>query len=412
MANRKQAFLPREAGATRIFAPALSLALVVALGVLPSLPAAARHHHYGLFDLRFFFGRPFHHHRHAFHARIEHRRPNEEAPGAADRPAKSADKPGVAADVPLPPERAAEFGPAEGAYDASRDDIASTDKTVTRAGQAGETADVPLPPKRAAEFSAPDGSSDKDARHDDVADAKEARLEAPDVPMPPQRPADLAAPPEIILRPPAESAGDNMALRDQAMQSGELVAEILPPLAAPGGCGIAAPLKLEAVVLDPKTKVEIVPAVTMRPSLALAIADWLREDLEPALANKDKEKDDGLSRVEGIGAYECRTRDSIAGAKLSEHAIGNAFDLHAIVTEKGRHIGVAPSPQDVTADAAFLATMKKTACLRFMTVLGPGSDVFHLSHLHIDLEARRGGAHLCQWNLPEKPTEVAAPAHH
>jgi len=45
--------------------------------------------------------------------------------------------------------------------------------------------------------------------------------------------------------------------------------------------------------------------------------------------------------------------------------------------------------------------MKKTACLRFSTVLGPGADLYHEEHLHIDLAARRNGMHLCQWTVQD-----------
>jgi hypothetical protein len=56
--------------------------------------------------------------------------------------------------------------------------------------------------------------------------------------------------------------------------------------------------------------------------------------------------------------------------------------------------------------------MKKTACLRFSTVLGPGADAFHAQHLHVDLAVRRNGLHLCQWTLPDiavKANALATP---
>jgi hypothetical protein len=250
--------------------------------------------------------------------------------------------------------------------------------------------------------------------HDAVLDvSSEASSDvSSEVPLPPPRPPEFSAPTPSaadagLLRPPAETPQDNMALRVQILASGVLSGESLPALAGPGACGIAAPLRLDAIVLQGGDKVAIQPPVVMRASLARALADWLRIDLAPALTTKD----DRLARIEGAGAYECRSRNRLAGEKLSEHAIGNALDMHALETLKGRRIAVAPTLADAAANQDFLALMKKTACARFMTVLGPGSDGFHAEHLHVDLEARHSGAHLCQWNLPAA-TAAAAPPHH
>jgi hypothetical protein len=236
-------------------------------------------------------------------------------------------------------------------------------------------------------------------------EARLAGFENP--PLPPPRPHDLGPPPppEEKPLPPAESANDNLALRTKVLASGKILAEGLPAIAGPGGCGIAAPIRLDAVVLKGDAKIAIVPSVTLRASLAAAVADWLRDDLEPAIAAGG----DKLARIEGTGAYECRDRNRIAGGKLSEHAIGNALDLRSLVTLKGKHISIPIEPGEPDGNNAFRALMKKTACIRFMTVLGPGADIFHAEHLHVDLEARHSGAHLCQWNLPL--TTVAAPTH-
>lgn len=228
-----------------------------------------------------------------------------------------------------------------------------------------------------------------------------------DPPLPPSRPPGLAAAPAPDLKPapPAESPNDNAALRRQVLAAGKIVGKSLPAVAGPGGCGIAAPIELDAVVLSGGAKVAVLPPVVLRASLAAAVADWLREDLAPAIAvNGDK-----LALIEGAGAYECRDRNRFAGGKLSEHAIGNALDMHELVTAQGKHISIPVQAGEPDGENTFRALMKKTACSRFMTVLGPGADSFHAEHLHVDLEARHSGAHLCQWNLPL--TTVAAPAH-
>jgi len=149
------------------------------------------------------------------------------------------------------------------------------------------------------------------------------------VPLPPIRPPDLVRPsPNTTLSQP--TADDNDTLRAQVLASRRVIGQALPPIIDKGGCVIAAPLRLDAIILADGAKVTLSPSVIMRASLASAVADWVRDDLAPAIAKGDR-----LASIEGAGAYECRSRDSVAGAKLSEHAIGNALDLHALRTEHG-----------------------------------------------------------------------------
>lgn len=231
-----------------------------------------------------------------------------------------------------------------------------------------------------------------------------APIPAVAVPLPPPRPADLAAPIAETIAPQPTPA-DNDTLRAQILASHRVIGEALPPIDDKGGCIIEAPLRLKAIMLEGDAKVTLSPAIILRASLASAVADWIRDDLAPAITKGDR-----LASVEGTGGYECRNRNSIAGAKLSEHAIGNALDLHALRTERGKLFVIAPSKDDTDEVKAFRALMKKTACLRFSTVLGPGADAFHAQHLHVDLAARRNGARLCQWVLPDIAAKTNAPA--
>ena len=231
-----------------------------------------------------------------------------------------------------------------------------------------------------------------------------------DVPLPAVRPHDVAAPAPDKTdshNPGAEpSANDNDALRARLLASGRIIGESLAPIADEGGCSIDSPVRLYAIVLADGSTVTISPAVIMRGSLASAVADWVRDDLAPALAAAG----DRLARIEGAGAYECRSRNNVAGAKPSEHAKGNALDLRAFVTTRGKIFAVAGSKNAESAGAdTFLARVKATACAHFTTVLGPGSDPYHEQHLHIDLSERRSGARLCQWTLPNLAEQGGTP---
>ena len=54
--------------------------------------------------------------------------------------------------------------------------------------------------------------------------------------------------------------------------------------------------------------------------------------------------------------------------------------------------------------------LRMSACERFTTVLGPGSDGHHESHIHLDIAERRHGYRICQWDVREPPTADAEAA--
>jgi len=85
----------------------------------------------------------------------------------------------------------------------------------------------------------------------------------------------------------------------------------------------------------------------------------------------------------------------VAGAKLSEHGRANALDLRALRLANGRSISLT----DRTVPRELRETVLHSACTRFSTVLGPGSDGYHEDHIHLDLMERRGNYRICQWDV-------------
>src|SRR5262249_16615862 len=53
-----------------------------------------------------------------------------------------------------------------------------------------------------------------------------------------------------------------------------------------------------------------------------------------------------------------------------------------------------------------------SACARFTTVLGPGSDGYHEDHIHLDRAERHNDYRICQWNVwdPLPPVAPLLPA--
>lgn len=229
---------------------------------------------------------------------------------------------------------------------------------------------------------------------------------ASSVPLPPVRPAELrpnqasqsqsapapsAAPAATAPVAPPLAPTEETAACDRLLASNTVKAERLPAVAEASGCNIAIPVKLSGILLADRTAVVLEPPVTVRCAMAGVVADWVRLDLTPLLASQG-----GLAKLSGLGGYACRTRDRIVGAKLSEHALGNAVDIGAFDLKTGKSVKVT----EAAGYVSLFAAVKLTACARFATVLGPGADAYHKDHLHIDIEDRRHQRHLCQWQLP------------
>ena len=92
-----------------------------------------------------------------------------------------------------------------------------------------------------------------------------------------------------------------------------------------------------------------------------------------------------LAEIATGPGFTCRHRNNAQTGRLSEHAFGNAIDIVAFKFEDGQAFSVKaetllPSPLD-----RFQKTLRKTACGFFTTVLGPGSNAAHETHLHLDL---------------------------
>ena len=182
------------------------------------------------------------------------------------------------------------------------------------------------------------------------------------------------------------------------------MAPSLPSLAGPGECGADDIVRLEAVVLPDKTRVAVTPPATLRCSFAEAIVHWVREDVAPAARTLDA----ALKSIDNYASYDCRGRNRVVGAKVSEHGKGNALDMRSLRLANGKVIGL--TDPEVAKD--FREGLRKSTCARFNTVLGPGSDGYHENHVHVDLAERRSGHRMCQWEVREPGPQLAAGAEH
>src|SRR4029079_11098465 len=114
------------------------------------------------------------------------------------------------------------------------------------------------------------------------------------------------------------------------------VVESLPRLVGPGACGGSDMLRLAAALRPDGTRIEIKPAPVLRCEFAESVAAWLRDEAAPRVDKLGAP----LRMVETFDDFECRGRNRVAGAKLSEHGKGNALDLRSFVLADGRSIGL------------------------------------------------------------------------
>jgi len=175
----------------------------------------------------------------------------------------------------------------------------------------------------------------------------------------------------------------------------------LPPITGPGECGAPDVVRLEAVVLPDQSRVAIVPPAILRFTMAEAIVGWVREEAAPRALDLGS----SLKTIANLASFDCRGRNRIAGAKLSEHGKGNALDIRSLKLTDGKVVELT----DPQVPKDFREGLRQSVCARFITVLGPGSDGYHEDHVHVDLAERRGGYRICEWNVRE-PGEAPAVA--
>ena len=197
---------------------------------------------------------------------------------------------------------------------------------------------------------------------------------------------DLTTTAKVTDSKPEEPSACRMRIADRIA-----IIQALPDLAGPGDCGADDVVKLEAVIMPDKSRVTLRPAATLRCTMAEVVATWIREDLTASVAALGS----AIRSLDNYASYDCSGRNRVAGAKISEHGMANAIDIRGIHLANGTFAGFT----DRNFARDFRETIRKQTCDRFTTVLGPGSDGHHETHIHVDLAQRRGGYRLCQWNV-------------
>jgi len=159
-------------------------------------------------------------------------------------------------------------------------------------------------------------------------------------------------------------------------------ADIVPVSAidGPGICGMTRPLHVSALAGG---AVAVDRVLTIDCPMIPALEAWLTDIVEPDAQARFGQR---VATLNVFGAYSCRSVDNIAGARLSEHAFGNAVDVAGFTLADGREIDFVHDWKKTDGqEGAFLHDAQAGACQYFTTVLAPGADVYHYNHIHLDL---------------------------
>lgn len=256
------------------------------------------------------------------------------------------------------------------------------------------------------------------------APASNAAVIAQPVPLPRPRPPKTAPPPWAPradwIEPQSfrEAAGPDFKSEEVTLEPSACrlrlekfaVVEAMPRLIGPGACGGDDIVRLDAVKLAGGNAVEITPAPYLQCPMAEQLARWVRDDAAPQVAATGAV----LRSVMTYDDFSCRGRNRKSTGKISEHGKANAVDLRGLTFADGRFAMLT----DITVSEVLRADIRKSACARFTTVLGPGSDGYHEEHIHLDFAQRRNGYRICQWDVrkplpplpPSKPAKPGEPA--
>jgi extensin-like protein len=173
----------------------------------------------------------------------------------------------------------------------------------------------------------------------------------------------------------------------------------LPSITGPGDCTATDVVALDAVLLADKHRIALSPAATLRCPMAEAVTHWIRDDVAPTITALGK----SLRGVETLDSFDCRRRNGITDAKISEHGRANALDVRAFKLTNSAAIELT----DASVPKSLREKLRQSACSRFSTVLGNGADAYHDSHVHLDLIERSNRYRICQWDVLDV-TETAA----
>ncbi|HVG52278.1 MAG TPA: extensin family protein, partial [Xanthobacteraceae bacterium] len=179
-----------------------------------------------------------------------------------------------------------------------------------------------------------------------------------------------------------------------------------PQTVVPTPAPQAFPVPLGQNRLPVNATASIQPAATLACPIVSALDRWVVDSVQPSAMRWFNQP---VIEIRQISAYSCRGMNGQIGARISEHAFGNALDIASFTLADGRKVSVKEGWRGLPEEQGFLRDVQAAACDQFTTVLAPGSNRFHYDHIHVDLMRRSSGRRICNPHATSG-AEVAAQA--
>ncbi|MDQ0471527.1 extensin family protein [Labrys wisconsinensis] len=217
----------------------------------------------------------------------------------------------------------------------------------------------------------------------------------PEEPAPGTPPAKPSLPQTVAPATPVPSASQPPAQTclQRLVDGGASASAAVPAPQPDPACTVADPVRLTALAVGDGRQVALPDAPVIACAMAETFGDFVREALAPLARGTYGSE---LTAVATGPGLECRPRNHVDGARLSAHGNGLALDIERLTLADGRIVlvGRPAGPQDQPFDRAARAA----GCGYFHTELGPGSDSFHATHWHFDLQPRgaKGQSKFCE----------------
>lgn len=175
------------------------------------------------------------------------------------------------------------------------------------------------------------------------------------------------------------------------------------PIEGPGTCGMNKPVRVNAFAAG---AIGLSATQTLACPIVATTEKFLAEVVQPAAMGTL-----GAQVIEmRAGSYSCRAMNNGSGtSRRSEHSYGNALDIFSFRLSDGREVTVRQGWNGSPQEQDFLREVFAGACQMYRTVLGPGADMFHYDHLHVDLARHAGGKRICRPVIKHTPRRDLPP---
>ena len=184
---------------------------------------------------------------------------------------------------------------------------------------------------------------------------------------------------ERARRPAWRTQAENACIAQKLVRVSAYV-QLAREIDGPSICGLTRPFKVTALQ---DGDVSLNSTFTLDCPMIAALNNWVTETLQPIALARFGQK---VAQIDAMGTYSCRGINGQPGARFSEHAFGNAIDIGGFRLADGRDISIVRDwTRGDEQTQAFLRDVHAGACGHFTTVLGPGANVFHYNHFHLDL---------------------------